>query len=101
MYQGAWVYPGLKPGYHSSEMNSSTGMTVAIASPRAGRAPLSRRFHCGFTLATGAFPSTERAGVRHGTGLAREPTMLSQEKAGRDQRAAGQSRAGTPEGVAP
>src|SRR6266480_3973360 len=37
MYQGAWVYAGLKPGYHSSVMNSSTGMTVAIASPRAGR----------------------------------------------------------------
>src|SRR5712691_7085201 len=35
-------------------------MTVAIASPRAGWAPMSRRFHCRFTLATSPFPSAER-----------------------------------------
>src|SRR5437660_10121560 len=66
MYQGAWVYPGLKPGYHSSVMNSSTGMTVAIASPSAGWAPLvenglSRTCHCRFALATSAFRTEERA----------------------------------------
>src|SRR5690242_9995891 len=49
MYQGAWVYPGLKPGYHSSVMNSSTGMTVAIASPRADRDSLHRGCPEGFT----------------------------------------------------
>src|SRR6478736_9385263 len=50
MYQGAWVYPGVKPGYHSSVMNSSTGMTVAIASPRAGWAP----FYCTLRVAIGS-----------------------------------------------
>src|SRR6266487_5254137 len=125
MYQGAWVYAGLNPGYHSSVMNSSTGMTVAIASPRAGRAPLSWRF-CpeGFTAVsrwqrarspvrnaiglprgrTARYPGPAAlpnvAGVLHVTGRPREPTMLSQDKACRDQRRAGQSRAGTLSGSA-
>src|SRR6185312_6120449 len=56
MYQGAWVYPGLKPGYHSSVMNSSTGMTVAIASPRAGWAPFTARYGSPWAAGNGQSP---------------------------------------------
>src|SRR5208337_2775266 len=83
MYHGAWVYPGLKPGYHSSVMNSSTGMTVAIAAPRAGWTPMSRRFHCRFALATSAFLPGERYG------LPREPTMPDRGKTSASARSGG------------
>src|SRR6266567_2236319 len=103
MYQGAWVYPGLNPGYHSSLMNSSTGMTVAIASPRAGWTPMSRRFHCRFRpgnerVPQRGTPAAFRAGrtarypgptalpdvvgVPHATGCPGEPTMPGPEKPG-------------------
>src|SRR5260370_28114995 len=91
-------------------MSSSTGMTVAIASPRAGWAPLSRRccpegavqkvllpFRADNERVpqsetpvsvprgrTARFPAPAAmhivTGVPHATGRHREPTMLSQEK---------------------
>src|SRR6266699_6826594 len=121
MYQGAWVYPGLNPGYHSSLMNSSTGMTVAIASPRAGWTPMSRRFHCRFRpgnerVPQRGTPAAFRAGrtarypgptalpdvvgVPHATGCPGEPTMPGPEKPGTSPRPgrdpAHRSRTGTP-----